>query len=230
MLIFGAVLVGCSETHTAATSVQDTVIHRVAAGDNLVAQATGPRLGVFSAPGARTPVRTLSNPLPSGAPRVLLVTADHGDWLEVLLPVRPNGSTGWVRNADVKLVKHQFRIVVELGAHRVTVLKGNGVLLQTAAGIGTIDTPTPPGLYYTVELLKQPDPNGAYGPYAYGLSGYSNVLTTFAGGDGELGLHGTNDPGSLGHDISHGCIRIDNTDINRLALTLPLGVPVRVLP
>ena len=54
--------------------------------------------------------------------------------------------------------------------------------------------PTPIGVFYTKELLQPPNPNTAYGAYAYGLSGYSNVLTDFAGGDGVVGIHGTNDP------------------------------------
>jgi lipoprotein-anchoring transpeptidase ErfK/SrfK len=224
-------LASCSSGGGAkATLVPDTVAPRVAPDESLVAAARGPELEVFNAPGERAPVRMLANPLHSGAPRLLLVTKDLGDWLEVALPVRPNGTAGFIRSSDVKLVKHAFHVIVELGAHRLTVLKGKTVMLETPAGIGTVDTPTPPGLYYTTELLKQPDPQGAYGPYAYGLSGYSNVLTSFAGGDGELGLHGTNDPSSIGRDTTHGCIRISNADIDRLALTLPLGVPVRVLP
>jgi lipoprotein-anchoring transpeptidase ErfK/SrfK len=157
------------------------------------------------------------------------VTEDRGDWLKVLLPVRPNGSTGWVREIDVNLKKHGYRIVVALGAHTFTAYAYDKVFLSGEVAIGTVDTPTPVGLYSTTELLQQPDPNGTYGPYAYGLSGYSDVLTDFAGGAGELGLHGTNEPASLGHDVSHGCIRMTNDDITQLARTLPLGTPVQVV-
>lgn len=62
----------------------------------------------------------------------------------------------------------------------------------------------------------------------YGLSGFSNVLTEFNGGDGVIGIHGTNDPSSIGRDVSHGCIRMSNTGITTLAATLPLGTPVEV--
>ena len=54
-------------------------------------------------------------------------------------------------------------------------------------------------------------------PYAFGLSAYSTVLTSFGGGDGEVGLHGTNDPSILGSDVSHGCIRVSNSVITRLS-------------
>jgi lipoprotein-anchoring transpeptidase ErfK/SrfK len=105
----------------------------------------------------------------------------------------------------------------------------NGVVLETdPAGIGTHDTPTPSGVYYTKELIRTSDPSGPYGPYAYELSGYSTVLTHFNGGDGLIGIHGTNEPQYLGQDVSHGCIRISNDAINRLAHLLPIGVPVEI--
>ena len=77
-------------------------------------------------------------------------------------------------------------------------------------------------------LLETPDPTSVYGPYAYGLSGHSDVLTEFNGGDGEIGLHGNNDASVLGKNISHGCIRMDNTKITQLAKVLMLGTPVEV--
>ena len=88
--------------------------------------------------------------------------------------------------------------------------------------------PTPIGIYYIKELLKQPDPSGPYGPYAFALSAYSNVLYSFGGGAGEIGIHGTNEPAALGSDVSHGCIRISNAAIARLARMLPLGTPVEI--
>lgn len=117
---------------------------------------------------------------------MFLVQEKRSGWLEVLLPVRPNGSTGWVRE------------------------RGGQLLLQEPLGIGTADTPTPGGVYYLRELLRPPDPGTVYGPYADGLSGFSNVLTSFEGGEGVIGLHGNNDPSSLGSDVSAGCIRMDN--------------------
>jgi len=88
--------------------------------------------------------------------------------------------------------------------------------------------PTPKGLYYIVELLKQPDPRGPYGPYAFGLSAHSNVLYSFGGGPGQIGIHGTDVASSIGRSASHGCIRISNAAIIRLATELPLGTPVRI--
>jgi len=191
-----------------------------------VAEVRGAGIDVFHAPGAPTPWMRLASPNEDGAPRVFLVAGRHGDWLRVLLPVRPNGTSGWIRATEVVLSENRYRILIELGAHRIRVWRGSDIVDDEPVGVGRGNTPTPGGQYYLTELLEQPDPTGPYGPYAYGISGYSNVLRTFAGADGVIGLHGTNDPGGLGHDVSHGCIRMSNAGINKLAKELPLGTPV----
>ena len=148
--------------------------------------------------------------------------------MRVLLPVRPNGSQGWVRTADVKLFQHDYRITVSTGSHELRVYRAGKVVMRAPVGLGTGTTPTPGGVFYVKELIRPTNPKGAYGPYAYGLSGYSDVLDEFLGGRGEIGIHGTNDPGSVGRSVSHGCIRMRNADITKLTTLLPLGVPVQI--
>ena len=94
--------------------------------------------------------------------------------------------------------------------------------------VGHSLSPTPTGRYFVVDTIAPPDPHGFYGPYALGLSAYSTVYTTFAGGNGQVGIHGTNQPSKIGTDVSHGCIRLDNATITRLAKRLPLGTPVDI--
>ncbi len=161
-------------------------------------------------------------------PQVFLVVGRQPGWVHVLLPVRPNGTTGWVKADTVTLLPDPYRITVALGAHQLTVYDGDGVLLQDTVAVGAPGTPTPTGTYYLRVLLKAPDPTTVYGPYAYGLSGHSEALDTFEGGDAELGIHGNNDPTVLGQNISHGCIRMSNDKITRLAGILPLGTPVQI--
>ena len=100
--------------------------------------------------------------------------------------------------------------------------------MSTTIAVGTGDTPTPFGEFYLAELLQPPNPNGSYGPYAFGLSGFSEVLDSFNGGDGVVGIHGTNDPSALGTTVSHGCIRVANDVISDMATTVPLGTPVLI--
>ena len=193
-----------------------------------VARARYNRISIFDGVNGRRQM-SLKNARPISAPLVFLVQHREGDWLKVLLPVRPNGSSGWVRTTDVAMTRHQFRIVVELRAHRITVYNGLKTFERDLIGVGTAQTPTPNGQYYTKDLFKLPTANTVYGAYAIGLSGFSDVLDSYHGGSGVIGIHGTNEPALLGHDVSHGCIRLANDAITRLATVLPLGVPVAIL-
>ncbi len=203
-------------------------------GTSQVAQVTVPNIEVFESPGASEPKQSFENPWhinndpKLGVPLVFLVEQQQGKWVQVLLPVRPNGTTGWVHASDVNLTSVPYRIQVELGSHRITVYDGEQELLQEPVAIGASDTPTPTGKYYLRVLLEAPDPDTVYGPYAYGLSGHSNVLEEFHGGDGELGIHGHTDASVLGQSITHGCIRMSNDGITRLTKILPLGTPVEI--
>jgi lipoprotein-anchoring transpeptidase ErfK/SrfK len=197
-------------------------------GMRLVAEAVRRRIGLYRSPTATRAWTFLRNPNSMGAPAVLLVESASDDRFEVALPIRPNGRTAWVRAADVRLSRVDYRVDVDLTRHRVTVRRGDRVVVRSAAGVGRSLTPTPSGTYYVTALLKQPDPTGIYGPYAFALSGHSTVLDEFAGGNGRIGLHGTNNPSGIGSDVSHGCIRVPNAVIRRLARMLPLGTPVRI--
>lgn len=202
-----------------------------------VATAKPRRLEIYASPVQPEPARMLDNPQPSGAaPGAtftlrMLVVEDKGDWLRVMLPIRPNGSSGWVKRSSVDIETTEFHAVVELGEHRITVWKGNDVFLQEPVGVGASGrTPTTQGLFYTTELYPVlPSQQSAYGPYAFALSGFSEVLYSFGdGGTGVLGLHGTADTSSLGRDVSNGCIRMSNSGITKLAQTLPIGTPVEI--
>jgi len=202
-----------------------------------VAVAKGPSVEVYTSTVQPEPARVLENPQPSGAApggffdlRMLVVEQQQG-WLKVLLPIRPNGSSGWVRRSAVDVETHDYRAVVELSSHRITVWKGNEVVLQEPVGVGASGrTPTTKGLFYTTELYPVlPSQQSAYGPWAFALSGFSEVLYSFGdGGTGVLGLHGTGDPSSIGRDVSNGCIRMSNAGITKLADMLPLGTPVEI--
>jgi len=202
-----------------------------------LATAKVPSVEVYASPVQSEPARQLENPQPSGAapgstyPLRMLVVEDRDEWLKVLLPIRPNGSSGWVRRNVVDLESHDYRALVELGEHRITVWKGNDVFLQEPVGVGASGrTPTTQGRFYTIELFEVlPTQRSAYGPFAIALSGYSEIHYSFGeGGTGVLGIHGTNDPSELGRDVSNGCIRMSNAGITKLAQTLPLGVPVEI--
>lgn len=197
---------------------------------SVIATAKGDSVPVYQEPGDDEASKRLSNPTDVGADRVFLVRDVRGeDWLRVLLPTRPNGSNGWVRADAVEMSKTTYRVHIILSDHRVLVKRGEDeVVVEGPIGVGTQNTPTPKGQYYITSLLQTPKDNSDYGPYAFGLSGFSGVLESYAGGPGRVGIHGTNKPELLGQDVSHGCIRMSNENITQLAKTLPLGTPVYV--
>jgi lipoprotein-anchoring transpeptidase ErfK/SrfK len=202
-----------------------------------IAEATGPEVQIFDAPESPTPSLILANPwhlnddpAEPTVPQVFLVEEQRNDgWIRVLLPVRPNGASGWLHTSDVKLVPTRYHITIALGAHQITVYDGEAAILQEPVAVGAPDTPTPPGRYYIRVLLESEDPGSVYGPFAYGLSAHSDVLTSFSGGDAEVGIHGNNDASVLGQSVSHGCVRMSNEGVTRLTQLLPLGTPVEIV-
>lgn len=196
---------------------------------SLIATATVDEVEAFASPDVDgEPTHVLEHPTDVGAPRVFLVDERRDGWLHVLLPVRPNGTTGWIRSEDVELARTGYAIEVDLADFELRLRDEGELVMETPIGYGAEDTPTPGGRYYVTELLQPPDPGGLYGPYAFGLSGFSDVHTSFAGGEGVIGIHGTNDPSSIGNRVSNGCIRIANDVVTEMAAMLPLGTPVTI--
>lgn len=194
----------------------------------LIATGTGRTVAVYRHRDDAHAWKTLRNPNGQGAPLVFLVRQRETRWLNVLVPVRPNGSAGWIRADQVRLTTTGYRMDVSLGTHRLVVHDGDRTVLSAPVAVGRKGTPTPSGRFFVTSLLKPPDPHGAYGPYAFGLSAFSDVLFHFGGGPGQIGLHGTDRPSLLGRSVSHGCIRVSNRDVRALARVLPLGTPVTV--
>lgn len=180
---------------------------------------------VYIGPGGSV-ASTLQNPQPSGAPLVFLLRAQQGSWLQVDLDQRPNGSTGWIKRSAVNLSTLSYRLQVSTKANTVSLYQNTTLVKTFPAATGTGGTPTPHGSFYLTELLAPT--NLGYGPYAFGVSAFSDALSSFGGGPGQIGLHGTDNVASIGQSASHGCIRLNNADITTLAKLLPLGTPITV--
>jgi lipoprotein-anchoring transpeptidase ErfK/SrfK len=191
----------------------------------IAATATGSSVAVYDQPGG-TVTETLANPIPAGAPLTFLVSARQTGWIQVQLAQRPNGSTGWVDSGSVQLTTLSYSLHVSTQANTLTLAQYGKPVQTFPVATGTGGTPTPHGSFYLTELLAPR--NSGYGPYAFGLSAFSTVLNSFGGGPGQIGLHGTDDQSSIGTAASHGCIRMQNTDITTLAHLLPLGTPIAI--
>jgi lipoprotein-anchoring transpeptidase ErfK/SrfK len=107
-----------------------------------------------------------------------------------------------------------YRIIVDLSDRRLYLLDGDVVTRAFPVGIGRMLTRTPTGEYQIIN--KQPNPGGSFGAFWMGLS------------RPHYGIHGTNNPASIGHMVSHGCIRMYNQDVLELSKIVPIGTRVTI--
>lgn len=155
-------------------------------------------------------------------------SSDGIAWLRVMLPGRPDGSTGWIARQGTRELSTPWRLIVHLGARRVDVYRNGGLVKRFAAVVGKPSTPTPTGSYFVEETLQMSaaEPGG---PFALALSARSNALQEFEGGPGQIALHGRDGlGGTLGAAESHGCMRLATTGIDWLARRIGPGVPVKI--
>jgi len=154
--------------------------------------------------------------------------ADGVRWLQVLLPGRPNGHTGWIKLRATRAARTSWHIVVNTTARRVIVYyKGRSVRVFKAI-VGKAATPTPRGEFFVEEVI-QLRARDVGAPFALALSARSNVLQEFAGGPGQIALHGLRNVGGvLGTAVSHGCVRLDNAAVRWLNIRIGPGIPVTI--
>jgi lipoprotein-anchoring transpeptidase ErfK/SrfK len=161
--------------------------------------------------------------------RFLVVDARRdatGDpWYEIALPIRPNGTTGWVPGDDLRVSRAEDRVVVDLSERTLRRYHQGKLVDRHAVAIGSPDSPTPIGTFFVWARVPQNDPHGPYGVFALGLSGFSDTYTEWAGSNGRIAIHGTSEPGDRGLAVSHGCVRVFNPEMETLT-DLPMGTPV----
>ena len=167
-------------------------------------------------------------------PTVLLVTRttvrDERRWVEVLLPKRPNGTRGWVPADVLRLRTTSIRVVIDLGDRRLEVYRAGRRIIHAPVAVGKPGTPTPRGRFAVAELVRTGIPGAFLGPVVFPLTGYSEKLNEFAGGDGRVAIHGTSLPALIGTRASNGCIRLRNRDVVRMSRIVRPGTPVLIRP
>ena len=149
-------------------------------------------------------------------------------WLKIRVPMRPNGRTGWVpREALGPLYVVRTRLVVDRRTLRAALFRRGRRVWGAPVGVGAPGTPTPRGRFYVRERLRGLGDGDVYGPWAFGTSAYSPTLTDWPGG-GVVGIHGTNRPDLIPGRPSHGCVRLRNSSVRRLARLMPIGTPIEI--
>ncbi len=198
----------------------------------LVADAVSTLVDLYREPGVVLDEKPwMANPTHEGLPVVFEVLEEQPEYLKVRVSSRPNGLVAWVKRNQVTTRTVPNRVLVEVGARRVTVYKGetSEILLQETAAVGTDRTPTPLGHFFVDGIVELAYKGGSYGTHQVSVSGFSDALQSFQGGNGQIALHGTNRPELLGQPVSNGCVRLSNDAIGRLAWLAPTGTPVEIV-
>ena len=247
LILLGSVVAACGGNagHVDASSTTDAAraektvrtcstgaTHRVGSATTTYAAVVQERAVAFRAPGSGR-LASFGPENQNGVPTVFAVLAKRLDarcdptWYRVQLPLKPNGTTGWVRAADVELAPVTTRILVDLSERYVTLYDRGRRILSARAAIGSTQTPTPTGRYYVNQRLVPRDRSGPFGPGAIGISSFSEVLTGWAQG-GPIAIHGTNRPELIGRAVSNGCVRVRNDLLLKLFERVRAGTPVTV--
>ncbi len=185
---------------------------------------------VYRSPGS-SPFLRLSVADPYGFATTVPIVAERLDarcrptWFRVRVRVYPNGQLGWLRAGTMATSRIRKRILVDVSSRRLYLYKGNRVLLSTPAAVGKPGTPTPLGHFYVTQRFILTNPSGPYGARALGISAFSDVLRSWRDG-GPVGIHGTNEPFSIGRSVSHGCVRLPERAMLQLFSQVPLATPV----
>ena len=175
---------------------------------------------------ARVPRET-----PEGTPNAVPVLRSRADstghvWVKVRLPSLANNNVGWVRRQALggyeTVTTH---LIVDRAGLKATLYRQGKAILSAPVGVGTSAWPTPAGEFIVRnELTRYSSP--FYGPVAFGTTARS-VLSDWPSG-GFVGIHGTDEPQLIPGRVSHGCIRLRNSDIVRLAVLMPVGTPLTI--
>jgi lipoprotein-anchoring transpeptidase ErfK/SrfK len=115
------------------------------------------------------------------------------------------------------------RIVVSIPDCKLALMEDGRVVKIYSTAVGAPSSPTPAGIYKIVQRI--PDPTW-YGPNkkVVGPGKRNPVGTRWMGLSRKgYGIHGTNDPRSIGHNASHGCVRMRNRDVEDLFTRVAVG-------
>src|SRR5580698_10886338 len=120
------------------------------------------------------------------------------------------------------------RLIVNIAARKIVMVEDGKVVKMYPVAVGKHSTPSPSGSFHIAShvvnptyshdgKVVRPGPSNPVGTRWMGL-GYKGY-----------GIHGTNQPESIGHAASHGCIRMRNQDVEELFALVRVGDDVELI-
>ncbi|WP_285700777.1 L,D-transpeptidase [Actinomadura sp. NBRC 104412] len=210
-------------THTTVHGAPRDLAATSPAGGLVVHPVT--RQMVLDAPGGR-PVATLPT-TQLGSPTWVPVVSRSGAWVQVLLPSKPNGATGWMSTAQggLRMARTSYLVKVDVSRRRLTLLRSGRTVGRWTVAVGARRTPTPAGRTFLLALLQPSSRTPS--PLLIPLGTHSATLDSFGGGPGTVALHGWPDPSVFGKAVTHGCVRVPDAALRALS-HVPLGTLVLI--
>ena len=151
------------------------------------------------------------------------IGSDGKPWYKVSIPMRPNGTMGWIPARSVNVSPTVSQIVVHRASRTIDIYWHGKLALHAKVAVGAPGMETPLGHFYVAaRFVPYQDP--FLGVFAVETTAYSK-LTEWPGG-GVVGIHGTSMPQLLGQAVSHGCVRVSNATAAALRKLAPLGAPI----
>ena len=179
-------------------------------------------LAVFAAPGG--PAFARVGPEQVGE-TWLPVIAEQPGWVQVLLPSKPNGSTGWMPANGLDRAVSPYLVRVHLRSLSMELFNQGRLRGEWTIGIGKESAPTPPGRTFLLGSFS--DSEQEYSPVILPLGIHSPTLDSFGGGPGTVAIHTWPTDDVFGTRSSDGCIRVPQDALDQLT-EVPLGTLVLV--
>lgn len=131
-------------------------------------------------------------------------------------------------NAVEESEESKRRIVISIADRKLAFVEGGQVVKIYPAAVGAEATPSPTGTFKIVSRVPNPT---WYGPRQIVPPGKANPLGTRWIGLSRkgYGIHGTNNQSSVGHNVSHGCIRMRKADVEELFRRVAVGDVVEMV-
>lgn len=110
-----------------------------------------------------------------------------------------------------------YRILINTNTHSLILFNNNSIYKTYTVATGKPSTPTPKGTFKIIN--RAINPGGPFGARWLGLNAPN----------GDYGIHGTNNPSSIGKSVSNGCIRMFNDRVIELSNLVPIGTVVTII-
>lgn len=157
-------------------------------------------------------------------PTWLPVIAEEDGWVQVLLPSRPNGSTGWIPADRVQRQVSPYLIRVHVGSRTLELFFEGKRTGSWPVAVGKAETPTPTGRTFVLGSIADSSQSSQV---ILPLGAHSQTLDSYGGGPGTVALHAWPDASVFGTAASHGCVRVPDDALDELT-KVPLGTVVLI--